>query len=188
MEIAPILYTGNLQEATKRKGIAMEKRKVNVPLELYEEDLKSILYKVAADGIDLSTLLSGFIGDLVASNYCRNGSDEVDRANSYYDRCWYGMYNEDTFLHYLMGSFEIEYFLSVLEDMELYKEWIADGEDYKEELKEAEDTLNGYYEEWAKRFKDGKVPQDKETAFKSVFDWRKEYETFIDSCEPVNEE
>lgn len=188
MEIASILYTGDLQEATKRKGIAMEKRKVNVSLELYEEDLKSILYKVAADGIDLSTLLTCFIGDLVASNYCRNGSDEVDRANSYYDRCWYGIYNEDTFLHYLIGSFEIDYFLSVFEDAELYKEWIADGEDYKEELKEAEDTLNEYYEEWAKRFKDGKVPQDKETAFKSVSDWRKEYETFIDSCEPVNEE
>ena len=188
MEIASILYTGNLQEATKRKGIAMEKRKVNVSLELYEEDLKSILYKVAADGIDLSTLLTGFIGDLVASNYCRNGSDEVDRANSYYDRCWYGIYNEDTFLHYLIGSFEIDYFLSVFEDAELYKEWIADGEDYKEELKEAEVTLKAYYEEWAKRWKEGKVPQDKDTAVKSVSDWRKEYETFIDSCETVNEE
>ena len=98
------------------------------------------------------------------------------------------MYNEDTFLHYLIGSFEIEYFLSVLKDAELYKEWIADGEDYKEELKEAEDTLNDYYEEWAKRFKDGKVLQDKETAFKSVSVWQQEYKTFIDGCEPVNEE
>ena len=166
----------------------MEKRKVNVSLELYEEDLKSILYKVAADGIDLSTLLTGFIGDLVASNYCRNGSDEVDRANSYYDRCWYGIYNEDTFLHYLLESLEIDYFLSVLEDVEAYREWVNDGEDYKEELKEAEDTLNGYYEEWAKRFKNRKVTQDKETAFKSVSCWRKEYETFIDNCETVNEE
>lgn len=170
-----------------RKEIAMGKLRFNISVELHEEDLKKIMFKVGKDGIDLSTLITGFIGDLVTSDYSRNGSDEVDRANSYYDRCWYGMNNEDTFLYYLIESYEIEDYINILDDIEGNKEWIADGGERFNELKEAEKSLNGYYEEYAKRYS-GKAPQDRETAFKSVSEW---YENYINStynCEIVNEE
>ena len=41
------------------------KMKVNITLELHEDDLKTILYKLAADGTDMTELLEGFISDLV---------------------------------------------------------------------------------------------------------------------------
>ena len=142
------------------------KMKVNITLELHEDDLKAILYKLAADGTDMTELLEGFISDLVCG---RHGFDECDQAKAYYDRCLYGFFEEDTFLRYLLESDEMEYFLSVLEDVEAYREWSNDGEDYKEELKEAEKAKNRFYSEWVEK-------------------WHKEYEKFMDGCEIVESE
>lgn len=161
------------------------KMKVNVSLELYEENLKDILYKLAADGTNLNELLEGFINDLVCGRG-RHGSDEVDRARAYYDRCSYGLWEDNTFLRYLLEFGEIEYFLSVLEDVEAYKEWVNDGEDYKEELREAEEARDSFYDEWVENYKT--PPQSKEKAFKQVKKWHIEYEKFIKNCKTVESE
>lgn len=170
-----------------RKEIAMEKLRLNISVELHEEDLKKIMFKVGKDGIDLSTLITGFIGDLVASDYSRNGSDEVDRANSYYDCCWYGINNEDTFLYYLIENYEIEDYINILDDIEGNKEWIADGGERFKELEEAKKSLNGYYEEYAKKYS-GKVLQDRDTAVRFVSKWYENYINFIYNCESIDEE
>ncbi len=161
------------------------KMKVNISLELYEDDLKDILYRLAADGTNLTELLEGFINDLTCGRG-RHGSDECDRARAYYDRCSYGLCEEDTFLHYLLESGEMEYFLSVLEDVEAYKEWVNEGEDYEEELKEAEEASDSFYSEWAERYKTS--PQNREEVFEQVKKWHEEYEKFMDECEIVESE
>ncbi|MDO5817018.1 MAG: hypothetical protein Q4Q26_05330 [Eubacteriales bacterium] len=161
------------------------KMKVNITLELHEDDLKAILYRLAADGTDMTELLEGFISDLVCGKN-RHGSDECDRAKAYYDRCLYGFFEEDTFLRYLLESGEMEYFLSVLEDVEAYREWSNDGEDYKEELKEAEEAKNRFYNEWAESHKT--PPQNRGEAFEQVEKWHKEYEKFMDGCEIAESE
>lgn len=165
--------------------MADRKMKVNVSLELYEENLKDVLYKLAADGTDLNELLEGFINDLICGRG-RHGSDECDRARSYYDRCSYGLWEEDTFLRYLLESGEMEYFLSVLEDVDAYKEWANDGEDYEEELKEAEESRDSFYSEWAQMYKT--PPQNRKEAFEQVEKWHKEYEKFMDGCEIAESE
>lgn len=165
----------------------MEKLRLNISVELHEEDLKKIIFKVGKDGIDLSTLITGFIGDLVASDYSRNGSDEVDRANSYYDCCWYGINNEDTFLYYLIENYEIEDYINILDNIEGNKEWIADGGERFKELEEAKKSLNGYYEEYAKKYS-GKVLQDRDTAVRFVSKWYENYINFIYNCESIDEE
>ena len=43
----------------------MGKVKVTLNLELHEDNLKDILYKLAADGTNLTEVLEGFINDLV---------------------------------------------------------------------------------------------------------------------------
>lgn len=159
--------------------------KVNVSLELHEENLKDILFKLAADDTNLTELLEGFINDLICGRG-RHGSDECDRARAYYDRCSYGLWEEDTFLHYLLESGEMEYFLSVLEDVEAYKEWVNEGEDYEEELKEAEEARDSFYSEWAENYKT--PPQSKEEAFKQAERWYIEYEKFMKNCKTVESE
>lgn len=161
----------------------MEKLKVNVSLELYREDLQNILFKLATDNIDLSTLLTRFIDDLVASDYCRNGSDEVDRANAYYNRCPYGLHKENTFLQYLLGSGEMEYFIEIQEKIRAYKEWIQDRENFQKELAVAEQACESFYTEWAERYN---TPlQSKKEAFNQVETWINNYNSFIAGCEIV---
>lgn len=163
----------------------MGKVKVTLNLELHEDNLKDILYKLAADGTNLTEVLEGFINDLVYGK-SSHGSDECSLARRYYDRCCYGLGEEDTFLHYLLESGEMEYFLSVLEDVEAYKEWVNEGEDYEEELKEAEEASDSFYSEWAERYKTS--PQNREEVFEQVKKWHEEYEKFMDECEIVESE
>lgn len=70
-----------------------EKRKINVELNLYEEDLKKVLNICGAHDLELGQLLENFISDLVDGKQ-RNGSDEVDLAGKWFQRCWFGMFPE----------------------------------------------------------------------------------------------
>lgn len=163
----------------------MENRKVNVTLKLPEEDLRDILFKVAADGISLSELLGGFISDLVCGAH--HGSDECDRAISYYDRCSYGLGQEDSFLRFLLKSGYMDEYFELLDDIKTYQGWeLQDGEVYDKELAAAAEEKASYYEEWAESCK---VPsQSIEEAFREVEEWREGYEAFMKSCEKVRDE
>ena len=137
----------------------MKKITVNVPIELYQEDWGKIILMLAKDSINLQTLLTGFIADLVSSTKSSNGSDERILADEYYERCWYGLNGEGTFLRYLVEKSELFSFLEWLKDVEIYQD------------EEAKGVLNDYYEEY---IEEEKKPQSKETAFKAIYDWYKE--------------
>ena len=157
----------------------MESRKVNVTLKLPEEDLKDILFKVAADGTNLSELLEGFISDLVCGAH--HGSDECDRAIAYYDRCSYGLGQEDSFLRFLIKSGYVDEYFELLDDIKTYQGWeLQDGEVYGKELAAAEEEKASYYKEWAESCK--VLPQTIEEAYQQVEEWREGYETFMKRC------
>lgn len=76
-------------------------RKRTIELELSDADVKRIAEKAGAHGMTVGKLLESFIGDLVCGTYS-NGSDERDLAGQWFDRCWFGMFPEMTFLSYLV--------------------------------------------------------------------------------------
>jgi len=160
------------------------KVKLQLTLKLYENDLKDILYKLAADSTNLTEVLESFISDLICGK-SSHGSDECSLAQRYYDRCCYGMGADDTFLRYLLESGEIEYYLDITSDIQAYSEWLADGEDYKLELEEAKQEQDSIYEQWAEIHK--KPPQSKEKSCKQVEDWYIGYKNFMDQCEVIQE-
>lgn len=163
----------------------MENCKVNLTLELPEEDLKDILFKVAADDTTLSELLGGFISDLVCG--ARHGSDECDRAIAYYDRCSYGLGQDDSFLRFLIKSGYVDEYFELLDDIKTYQGWeLQDGEVYGKELAAAAEEKASYYEEWAESCK--VPPQTIEEAYQQVEEWREGYETFMKGCEKVGNE
>lgn len=165
----------------------MENRKVKVQLtlELLKEDLKDAIYKVAADGISLSELLTGFISDLVCGAH--HGSDECDRAIAYYDRCSYGLRQEDSFLRFLLKSGYMDEYLALLDDIKTYQGWeLQDGQVYDKELAAAAEEKASYYEEWVESCK--VPPQTIEEAYQQVEEWREGYETFMKGCEKVGNE
>ena len=84
-------------------------RKRTIELELSDADVKRIAEKAGAHGMTVGKLLESFVGDLVCGTYS-NGSDERDLAGQWFDRCWFGMFPEMTFLSYLIewgGIYEV---------------------------------------------------------------------------------
>lgn len=165
--------------------MAASKVKVNLTLDIREENLKAILYKLAADDISLKFLLENFISDLVYG-IDSNGSDECDRVNAYYNRCIYGLSQNNTFLRYLLKSGEIDDFLLLLEKAEAYREWTEAGENYNQELAEVEKECDAFFVGWLSEC--DRPPQPKKEAYKQVKIWNKEHKEFIRNCEIVESE
>lgn len=163
----------------------MENCKVNVTLELPKEDLKDILFKVAADDTTLSEVLAGFISDLVCGAH--HGSDECDRAIAYYDRCSYDLRQEDSFLRFLIKSCYMDEYLALMDDIRVYQSWeLQDGQVYDKELAAAAEEKASYYEEWAESYE--VPPQTIKEAYQQVEEWCEGYEEFMKTCEKVRDE
>ena len=91
-------------------------RKRTIELELSDADVKRIAEKAGAHGMTVGKLLESFIGDLVCGTYS-NGSDERDLAGQWFDRCWFGMFPEMTFLSWLIEWGGIDEVLQAWEDI-----------------------------------------------------------------------
>lgn len=96
----------------------------SITIKLSDADCERISKKAGLGGQTVSELLENFIGDLISGTYT-NGSDERDRANQWYDRCWFS-WTENTLLQYLL---ELDY------DVEEYNKHI---EEFLENNKEAD--------------------------------------------------
>ena len=158
-------------------------------IKLSDADVKRIYNVAGAHGLTPGELIEQFIGDLVDGTYS-NGSDERERANSWLERCWFGMFPEYTFLRYLVEWGEIEYYLDDLDDLETAREELEylQGEEYakeepdeeirnqeikdaKEWMKEAEERIQEYYNEYKESADD---PEELEKAMQGVKKWSQE--------------
>lgn len=109
-------------------------------LELSDADLYRLKTLAGSVGMKMEKLLENFIGDLVDGTYS-NGSDERELANQWFERCWFGMFPEKTFLRYLILEGEIESFISYHQLYEKTQKEIMElddeeDEDYVETLKD----------------------------------------------------
>ena len=138
-----------------------EKKIVSLKLNLCREDLQDVTKKCYRHGITLEELLENFIRDLNGGR-TRNGSDESDRAQAYFDRCFFGMFPEITFVPYMLeylGS--SEGFIEEVESMEELEADLKDAEpetpeefeelrSMKEDYENMKNSVRWYYEEYAK--------------------------------------
>lgn len=99
-------------------------------LKLSDTDYQKIAEKAAVAEMTVSELLESFIGDLVNGTYS-NGSDERDRANSWYERCGFDFCNNFSFLHYLISEYVLDDFVDAWLDFDFYGD---DVENCKKEL------------------------------------------------------
>lgn len=72
-------------------------RSRTIEVKLSDADVKRISEKAAAHGLTVGELIENFIGDLVCGTYS-NGSDERMYAEQWFERCWFGMFPDLTFL------------------------------------------------------------------------------------------
>lgn len=167
-----------------------EKRKINVELNLYEEDLKKVLNICGAHDLELGQLLENFISDLVDGKE-RNGSDEVDLAGKWFQRCWFGMFPEETFLRYVINynSVEVVYnAICEMEEMEEYLKKIENDPDYEKEciddckqaILERKETILEFYDDYVT---ESEEVQEWPAAIASVKEYGEKMEQLFDSEE-----
>ena len=156
-----------------------------ITINLSDADCERIARLTGEHGISVSELLENFIGDLVDGTYS-NGSDERMYAEQYFERCWFGMFPEETFLRHLLeyGSYAVNSFIMHCDLLEECGEQLAEyegkelSEDEKQELigiqEEIEfqkSELKEYYDSYVDSVK---KPESYEEGLEKVLEWRKE--------------
>lgn len=110
----------------QQKEIATIKPR-DLQLKLSDADVRRLAKMAARAELSVEELLESFIGDLVDGTYS-NGSDERERANSWFERCGYDCYNNYSFLHYLIDEYLIDEFVDAWENAQSYQDDVTDTE------------------------------------------------------------
>ena len=125
-----------MYSSQKEEIATIKERTINIKLS--DADVARVSKLAGSHGLTVEQLLENFIGDLVDGTYT-NGSDERDMAERWFRRCWFGMFPDNTFLHFLI---EWDYIDDALE----YWESISEHE---ENIKKIEEELTtGVMKSW----------------------------------------
>ena len=90
-----------------------DKRKIDVSLNLYPDDLKDFTMKAGNVGLTM--------GD--------RWSEQCNKAQAWFERCWFGMFPEDTFLHYLIEWGMLESFIDEVEYTDQLKDELKEEQE-----------------------------------------------------------
>lgn len=151
----------------------------NFALKLSDADLKSFYEKAARVSLTPEELLENFIADLVCGLHT-NGSDERDKAEEWFERCWFSFDNYGSFLAYLVKNCEYDYFteqqktvsecteeLSELgiSDFDSENEYDEEKEYLTRRLEQANEEIRRMFDEYVKH---GESPENFEAEIESI--------------------
>lgn len=157
----------------KKEIETIKERKITVRLS--DADCDRLARKCGEYGLTIGELIENFVGDLVGGTYS-NGSDERDYANKWFERCWFGMFPEETLLKFLLctGYDVYDDFLEIIDDIE---NGYAELEDYKKDQsvfdEEEIEFLKTNIDDWEKQI--AKIKSDYLKKNEKA-DWEKEVE------------
>ena len=165
-----------------------------ITVNLSDADVKRLAEKSGEGGLTISELLENFIGDLVDGTYS-NGSDERMYAEQWYQRCWFAMFSDDTFLKFLLLWGDLDDFIDLMNDMESSKkemaEVTANAEDCSaEEQDELQEYINDlqkgidYY--WGKFLEQKRQKESYvfEKEIENIMAWKSQLDAILDTENP----
>lgn len=170
-------------ESQKKEIETIKPRQLEIKLS--DADVLRIAEKAGAHGLTVSQLIENFIGDLVGGTYT-NGSDERMYAQQWFERCWFSMFPDMTFLRYLTEWGGLEYVLELWDDLQDAKNDIAYYEEHPDEpepgeveeiravLQDSQEQIDGYWNEYCQlktEYKRGTLEEE----MKKVLEWQAEY-------------
>ncbi len=115
-----------------------------ISIRLYQDEVEELCRKSGKVGLSIGELFENFVADLICGTHT-NGSDERMYIEQWFDRCYFSIMPEETFLSYLLEMREID---SVLECWEILQELkdLEEPDCYdKEELEIQQNTLEEYF-------------------------------------------
>lgn len=92
--------------------------KRTISIRLYQDEVEELCRKSGKVGLSIGELFENFVADLICGTHT-NGSDERMYIEQWFDRCYFSIMPEETFLSYLLEMREID---SVLECWEILQE------------------------------------------------------------------
>lgn len=112
-------------------------KQYTIQVNLPEEDALRIANKAGRHGLTVGKLIEQFIGDLI-DGASTNGSDERMYASLWFDRCWFSMFPDKTFLSYLIEVNKVKLVLQLWTDLQDAKNDIAYYEEHPDETEPGE--------------------------------------------------
>lgn len=175
-------FTQGRYLSTRYRRCTMDtERTLNI--NIAENDARYLFDLAAEHGISMAELIENFLNDLSGGNR-RNGSDESRLAKNWFDRCWFGMFPEETFVHYLLERSEMDEFMDELEYFEDLKEILRETDDegekagYQMDCEQSKNELENYYQKYLKRYSKHEKTQSFDDSLRMVrkyrqklFDW-----------------
>ncbi|WP_307993034.1 molecular chaperone GrpE [uncultured Clostridium sp.] len=150
-----------------------------ITIKLSDADCERISNLVGKHEITVSQLLENFIGDLVSGTYS-NGSDERYMAEQWFNRCWFGMFPEETLLRYLLENFiDVEDFLTTYDEFKHYETNPQEFADEVEEAKENGEEMLWFeeeYHDYIDEFIDNNKDIDMEKEIKLCREWLADFQ------------
>lgn len=143
-------------------------RERNITVKLSDADCNRLARKCGEHGLTVGELIENFIGDLVDGTHS-NGSDEKNCAERWFNRCWFGMFSEQTLLNHLLHwGYEPEDYLDTLDNIETAQEEKKYLEEHPEEADEEAQYIDDDIADWEEELKDMRA------------DWKPEKEPNMD--------
>lgn len=113
-----------------------------ITLKLSDADCERISKMAGSHGLTVGELFENFIGDLVDGTYS-NGSDEREKANEWFDRCWFGMFPTESLIQYFLDTDQdVDDFICVCDELKYFGEHPEEFENDIETLWFKEDYEN----------------------------------------------
>ena len=156
--------------------------KRNISIKLYQDEVEKLCMKSGVVGLSISELFENFVADLICGTHT-NGSDERMYIEQWFERCYFSIMPEKTFLSYLLEMQEVD---SVLECWEILQELkgMDEPDSYdKEELEIQQNTLEEYFQEYRTYTREPAEDQ-LEAAMEKVLEWNKEREHLLEGTVP----
>lgn len=165
-----------------------------ITVNLSDADVKRLAEKSGEGGLTISELLENFIGDLVDGTYS-NGSDERMYAEQWYQRCWFAMFSDDTFLKFLLLWGDLDDYIDLMDELESNKkemaEMTADAEEYSaEERDELQEYINELQKEidyfWGKFLERNRKKESYvfEKEIENIMAWKSQLDTILNPKNP----
>lgn len=178
------IYNGtNLHFCEPGEDVEIYERSMQrkIVLKIPEEDVKSLCRKAGRVGLSVSDLLENFVADLVGSDTRSNGSDERMYADSWFDRCWFSIEPDQTFLSYLMDWYSVSDTVSTWDTLKELRQLDEPDEYDKEEIEYLTEEINELFKAYQEtcRYATDKAVEE---GMEKVLKWNEEREALLESC------